>query len=180
METKRIFIGTFVDTSMFESKFKSIKDDFDACCSGNWVEINNLHFTYQFLGDVESKNIPELKKSIEEYLIKYDSKLIIKGLSALPKTNFPKVLYVKIQNDDGIILKAHKQIDMNLATHGYQPEKRAFTPHVTLLRIKEFERNKFIETIDKYAEFEIGVMNSFSIDLIESQLTKYGPIYKRI
>ncbi|OGU18269.1 MAG: 2'-5' RNA ligase [Ignavibacteria bacterium GWB2_35_12] len=180
METKRLFIGTFVAPSLFESKFKSVQYDFDTCCSGKWVELNNLHFTYQFLGNVETSQIDEFRNSLKDYLIDYQSKLSIKGLSVLPKPNFPKVLYMKIQNDDGIVLSAQKKMENILVSHGYKPEKRAFTPHVTLLRIKQFERNRFIETITKYQDFEIGIMDSFRIDMIESQLTKYGPIYRKI
>lgn len=180
VETKRLFIGTFIDTSLFESKFKLIHYDFDACCGGKWVELNNLHFTYQFLGDVETKIIPELRNSLKDYLINYESKLIISGLSALPKLNFPKILYVKVQNEDDLVINTQKQIENVLISWGFQPENRAFTPHITLLRIKQFERNKFIETINKYKDFEIGVMDRFKIAIVESELTKYGPIYRKI
>lgn len=180
METKRLFIGTFVNNSLFESKYKSIRNDFDHCCSGKWVEMSNLHFTYQFLGDVESGNIAEIKNSLKDFLINYDSKLIIRGLGALPKPNFPKVLYVKVQNEVELVINLQKKIEDVMLSWGFQPENRAFTPHITLLRIKKFERNQFIETIEKYKNYEIGEMKNFSINIIESQLTKYGPVYKKI
>lgn len=178
METKRLFIGTFINNSLFESKYKSIRNDFEQCCNGKWVEMSNLHFTYQFLGDVDTGNITEIRNSLKDFLINYDSKLIIKGLSALPKLNFPKVLYVKVENE--VVINIQKQVESVLISWGFQPENRAYTPHITLLRIKKFERNQFIETIEKYKDFEIGEMNNFSINIIESQLTKYGPIYKKI
>lgn len=180
METKRLFIGTFINNSLFESKYKSIRNDFEHNCSGKWVGMNNLHFTYQFLGDVEAGSIAEIINSLKDFLINYDSKLIIKGLSALPKPDFPKVLYAKVQNEGDLVINIQKQIENVLISWGFQPENRAFTPHITLLRIKKFERNKFIESIKKYKDFEIGVMDRFKIDIIESELTKYGSIYRKL
>jgi 2'-5' RNA ligase len=180
METKRLFIGTFVDEHLFGNKYEEVQQDFRDCCGGKWVETENLHFTYQFLGDVDTGLITEIKNKLKDYLIEYKSKLIIRGLSALPKLKFPRIIFAKIRNDDHLVLNVQKQIEAIMTNLDFQPDKRDYIPHLTLLRVKYFDRNQFVPAIEKYGDFEFGIMNSFRIDLIESILTKEGPIYKKI
>lgn len=180
METKRLFIGTFVDSLLFESKLPEIKSDFEICCKGSWVDVRNLHFTYQFLGDVEMQHINDIRKAIFDYLSYYESEIEIKGLNALPKVKYPMVLYAQIINKDNKIIELQQQIGTALEKFGFRIDKRAFKPHITLLRIKSANRFEFGETIEKYKDYEFGSMNRFSIGLIESQLTKRGPIYRKI
>jgi 2'-5' RNA ligase len=180
MKTKRLFIGTFIAPSLFENVYKQIQDDFNTCCSGKWVEPVNLHFTYQFLGDVDESFVPEVQNGISEYLKNYDSELVIKDISALPKPAYPRVLYVNVIDKNGIVKKTQKLIESALLDLGFQPELREYLPHVTLMRIKQSYKHRFGDILEKYRDFKIGTMPSFGIDLIESVLTESGPIYKKI
>lgn len=180
METKRLFIGTFIDSYLFKNKYEELQQNFNECCGGKWVEPNNLHFTYQFLGDVEAKLIPVIKSSLADCLVEYNSNLKFKGIFALPKPSFPRVLYVKIINDDQKVINIQKKMEKIMTANDFQPETRVFIPHVTLLRIKQFERYKFVQMVEDFKFYEIGDMRQFKIDLIESQLTKEGPIYNII
>ncbi len=180
MKTKRLFIGTFIDSSLFDNVYKQIQDDFNTCSSGKWVETVNLHFTYQFLGDVDESFVPEVKEGIGQYLADYDSEIIIKDLSALPKPLYPKVLYVNVLEKNGKVRKTQKLIESALMDLGFQPEMREYLPHVTLMRVKQSFKRCFGMMLEKYKDFEIGKMKSFSIDLVESVLTESGPVYKKL
>ncbi|MBI5325436.1 MAG: RNA 2',3'-cyclic phosphodiesterase [Ignavibacteriae bacterium] len=180
MGTKRLFIGTYINSDLFLDKYEEIQLKFKVCCTGKWVEPVNMHFTYLFLGDVDENIIPEIKKSLNNFLIEYNSKIIIKGISVLPKLSFPRILFVKIINNDLLLLKLQKQMEKIMTEYDYQPENREYLPHVTLLRIKEFDRHKFAGTVESFKSYDFGEMEKFKISLIESKLTKEGPIYSII
>jgi len=180
MHIKRLFIGTFIDKSQIESIYEKIREDFSSACSGKWVELENLHFTYQFLGDVQENQIPSIKKDLSEYLITYHSKLKIAGLGTFPSPTKPRVLFVKVHNNEGILLSVHKKMDDILIHYGFEIENRKYTPHVTLRRIKQSNPNEFKKILEIYSQFEVGTMQNFEINLIESILTPKGPIYKKI
>ena len=176
MSKKRLFIGTFIDTSLLKSLYKEIKEDFNNACTGKWVETENLHFTYKFLGDVSEEHIPEITESIREFLNTYNSSLTLKGLGVFPNPNCPRVLFAKIFNPDNIIIDNQRLIDIELARFGFDKEKRKYTPHLTLRRIKT-STSYFKDILNDYRNINIGTMTKFSINLIESRLTNQGPVY---
>jgi len=176
MSKKRLFIGTFIDTSLFEPLYKEIKEDFNNACTGKWVETENLHFTYKFLGDVEEKNIPEIKESIQDFLNTYNSSLTLKGLGTFPNPNRPGVLFAKIINPDNVIKDNQRLIDIELAKFGFEKEKRKYAPHLTLRRIKT-STSYFKDILFDYQNVNMGTMTKFSINLIESRLNNQGPVY---
>ena len=57
MKTHRLFLGTFIDQHIFKDIYDEIYNDFDGPEGGKWVEAQNLHFTYKFIGDVVLKFI---------------------------------------------------------------------------------------------------------------------------
>ena len=177
MQTKRLFVGTFIDTSIIEYYYPSFKEDFDAVSTGKWVELENLHFTYKFLGDVKYDKIEIIKDSFKDLLIQYNSKIILKGLNVFPNPDMPRVLFANIYNRDNKILNVFKDIEKRAIELGFDKEKRKFKPHLTLKRIKSNKR-VFGQILSEYRNIEIGNMTSFSVNLIESELTFKGPIYK--
>jgi 2'-5' RNA ligase len=174
---KRLFIGTHVDDSLFEFLYKGIQDDFNPVCTGKWVENENLHFTYKFLGNVEDNKIPEIMNLLKEELTTFNSSLIFKGLGSFPDTKKPNILFCRIFNPNKQIFQLQESIDDKLATLGFEKERRRFKAHLTLRRIKTYTKN-FENILSFYKDFEIGEMQSFSVNLIESTLTPQGPIYK--
>lgn len=177
MEKKRLFIGTFIKSDLLLYEYKKILNEFNKLIYGKWVELENLHFTYKFIGDIEANNVPEIINAIEGKLTEYDSNLILKGLGVFPNIKNPKVLFVNIINEDGKLFEIFNTIQENLAKIGYEKEKRIFHPHLTLSRVKSV-KSQFHSILPKFANTEFAAINKFSIHLIESQLTPKGPIYR--
>lgn len=176
---KRLFIGTKISPDIFDFVYDDIKQDFTGITKGKWVEKENIHFTYKFLGDCDEKLIPKIKASLEEILGEHTSSIIIQGISVMP-FNRPRVLFAKFFNPDKLILKLYKKIDARMQALDFEEENRPFKPHITLQRIKWADKAELKSVLDQYQSINFGDMNSFQINLIESQLTPQGPIYKTI
>ena len=97
-----------------------------------------------------------------------------------PGISRPRVLQIDVRNPDGTLAKVQKQIAMACLDIGFQPEEHAFLPHVTLLRIKYSNASAFRDVLYKYRNYNFGVMRSYKICLMESNLTPRGPIYEEI
>ncbi len=177
METKRLFLGTFVDNTLFSPVFNNIAEDFSKVCTGKWTELENLHFTYKFLGNVEVEKIPEIYTLLRPILREFKSVISIKGMGCFPNANKPRTLFVKIFNNERNIFKSFNKIDRDMESLGFPKEKNKFQPHVSLLRIKTYTP-EFINVFNNYKEINIGLMSTFRLSLIESTLTNEGPIYK--
>ena len=180
MESKRIFIGTYIDPSIFEFIYDDIKEDFKNASFGKWVEFENLHFTYKFLGDTSISLLKQIQDDLSEILVTYNKLIQIKGIGAFPDLRKPKVLVANIYSQNNILQDISSKIDKILLNHNIKPEDREFKPHLTLQRIKSTDRLNFKEVIAKYIDYDFGEMTSFSVKIIESVLTSKGPIYKTL
>ena len=173
MKKKRLFVGTLVSIpGVFEVKrfISSIKVE------GKWVEEENLHFTYRFLGEFEEERIPQLIKFLKQKLKGAGApKVIYRGLGVFPSKERPRVLWVGVESEG--IGEVKRRVDQALMPFGF-PVEESFTPHVTLLRIKRMRhRGKFNSYLFKMKDFVFEEKVEPKVSLIESRLTEKGPIY---
>ncbi|HPI20216.1 MAG TPA: RNA 2',3'-cyclic phosphodiesterase [Candidatus Kapabacteria bacterium] len=176
-DVKRLFIGAYIDKNVFVQHLFDLKRKFYNLCSGKWVEAENIHFTFKFLGDTKIELIPEILNALQDELKCFDSKLIFDGLGCFPKPQNPRVLYVNIKNNENIMENIFNSIEKKLTTFKIPKETNPFKSHITLCRLKSFNNPQFKEEVEKYKLFYFGEMSSFKVLLIESKLTPKGPIY---
>jgi len=150
-----------------------------------WVDPYSIHLTLKFLGNVN----PDMTGPITE-AIKGGTegipplKLEIKGLGVFPNPRRVQVVWVGMSGDVEKLLQLQKGLESRLAKLGFAPEARAFTPHLTLGRVRERaspeERQKLGELIGS-TKFETEhTFNVNSLSLMRSQLTREGAIYSQI
>lgn len=177
-EKKRLFIGTFLKTEKLLKEYPQIQKEFQNVATGKWVEEWNLHFTYHFIGEIEIETAKVLRNELNPFLKEYESEILLNGLGCFPSKRSPRVLFVKILENNGILNEIHRNCAKILNELNFEVERREFHPHLTLLRIKTYKIGLFQKNIEKYENFDFGKVNKFNVDLIESKLTKEGPIYK--
>ena len=142
---------------------------------GKLTELENLHLTLKFLGEIDEGKLEEVKKRLKK--IKFSemsSSLGRMGLFSYRKN--PRIVWVKINGKD--IIELQKKIDEGLKEL-FEIEER-FMSHLTIARVK-FVKDKigFNDHING-----IGVKNiRFNVDnfkLIKSELRPQGPVYEVI
>jgi 2'-5' RNA ligase len=178
-EKIRTFIAIDIKASSdliaFENEFKNIDSKIKI------VEPKNIHITIKFLGDTNIKLIEEIYDKIK-YSVKeikpFD--ITLKGTGVFPDTNYIKVIWVGIKN--GILLEEiSNKIEENLNKIGIEKEKRKFSAHLTIARVKSAKnKDKILKIIEKYKNYHFGKINVNSIILKKSELTPKGPIYTNI
>src|SRR5215469_11502423 len=100
-----------------------------------WVRPEGLHITLKFLGNVKD----EKRGAIEGALNTMRSPgftLSLHNIGVFPTPKHPRVLWIGIDSGPELAnLAAHA--DNVLSPLGFEPEKRPYTPHVTLARMDE-------------------------------------------
>src|SRR5215813_14240326 len=107
-----------------------------------WVRAEGMHITLKFLGEIS----PEQKNAVENALRTIKSspfKIAIRGFGFFPNARLPRVFWADIEADDALPALA-SAVDEALMTVGFEKEKQAYKPHLTLARLKP-QRSRFAD-----------------------------------
>jgi 2'-5' RNA ligase len=145
------------------------------------VEPENIHITLKFLGDTPEEQIDDIYEIISSTVAEIKPfEITMKGTGVFPNESYLKVIWVGISPVD-IIASISKTLDEKLATLGFKKEKKNFSPHLTIGRVRSAKnKNELIKVIEKYKETTFKTFQVSSIKLKKSQLTPQGPIYSNL
>jgi 2'-5' RNA ligase len=74
--------------------------------------------------------------------------------------------------------KIASKIDEQISGLGFKKEKRDFSAHLTIARVRSAKnKEKILQIIEKYRDMEFGNFKVNYIKLKKSELTSKGPIY---
>ncbi|MEM7821737.1 MAG: RNA 2',3'-cyclic phosphodiesterase [Candidatus Aenigmatarchaeota archaeon] len=139
-----------------------------------FVERENLHLCFSFLGEIDENKITQISKSLDSIGEKFKKNEVkIDGLIPIPNQNFIRVLVLKIIESE-YLNEILKEILNEIGGE-------AKPPHVTLCRIKSIEDKKEVkEKIKEEMKKDHGEFVIEAIQLIKSELKKTGPVYSII
>jgi len=170
-----------IDITPFQKLSDLINEIKNSGANIKTVEPGNIHITLKFLGDTNEEKIDNINDIIinsVEGIKPFDIKL--KGAGFFPNHNYIKVVWVGIENTEQMQIIA-KKIDEKLSTIGFDREKRKFSAHLTIARVRSAQnKEKLIQIINKYQDVEFAKITVNKIKLKKSVLTPKGPIYSTL
>ncbi len=155
-----------------------------------WVQPSSIHLTMKFLGDTGERLIEPLREAVERETTSHGAVHIpIERLGVFPRLQQPRVLWVGPseqweQSDDAKRLTAlHRAVENCCQAFGFAAEGRPLSPHLTLARVKEGERNVG-QALAKSGVMDLpvssGVLAVESLVLMQSELRPGGPVYTKL
>ena len=150
-----------------------------------WVNPYSIHLTLKFLGNIAVDRTGEITKAMEDAVQGISPfHLEVKELGVFPNLRRVQVAWVGISGEVDKLSQLQKRIETTLTPLGFTPESRAFTPHLTLARLRDQasldERQRLGQLIAN-TKFEAAyTIEVDAISLMRSQLTREGAIYSRI
>ena len=138
------------------------------------VEVHNMHFTVQFLGEVSEEMVRNISSELSSLeFIPFSVSFV--GVGVFPKPSSPRVIWVGTNEGADELEKLAEMIRMKLSQFGFQPDKK-FKPHVTIFRVKKKIENVSNE-LQKFSTYSFGRQVISELNLKKSELTPNGPIY---
>jgi len=149
-----------------------------------WVSPENIHLTLKFLGDVSLPNVDVLTDLINLEAASLKPMVIsVGGVGAYPKVRSPRVIWVGIEASQEMY-SLQRSIDSQLNKIGYAPDRRSFSPHLTLGRVS---RNALPQEVRKIGDVLssqkigfLGVARILGIHLYRSDLQPSGAVYTKL
>lgn len=174
----RLFVGTHInfDQVFSECKLNLLQEYFNVPIK--WVEKENIHMTWKFIGDVEYDNFDQILNTLHESVNSIGNiKIIFKKFAAWPNNRFPRQLVIVGDDTNGKAANLYNDINRRLVECSVKMEKHQFNPHITLARFKF--KNKPVEPVNipDCFKFDEITVNISQLDLIKSVLTPKGSIY---
>jgi 2'-5' RNA ligase len=175
----RVFIAVELSESIrtavvqIQSRLKGTEDKI------KWVDPSLTHFTLKFLGEIKKERLGAVIELTQKIAQKFSPFLIeVKGVGAFPSLSSPRVIWLGVDRGSTNLEKLASELDNHLAKDGFSKEKKKWTPHLTLGRVKSLvEPGKLSGLILGEKEIVAGKMEVREIRVIESRLTPSGPIY---
>ncbi len=173
----RVFVGFFV-TKKIQEAVEKIHSQVDDLIRGKWVEPQNFHMTFQFIGEVPQEKLVDILKSLQETAQELKPvRVKYKGLGVFPNVDKARILWIGISEGHRQLIEMSKAIVRANRRIGIKNEGKPFYPHVTICRIKEFEKRALKNLLRQYEHTSFGEDLVDRVALIKSSLTSVGPIY---
>lgn len=146
-----------------------------------WVEPRLLHITLKFLGEVEDNRVSAADRALAETAASHDPfTLCFCGCGVFPGMKDPRVLWIGLK-PAAELAAVFSEIEERFGLIGFGREKRRFSPHLTIGRVREndgdmMDLTEFLRMKDEH----FGDVRVHEILLMKSVLKPSGPEYSRI
>lgn len=139
-----------------------------------FVAPRNMHLTLKFIGEVDDATLGAIRSALPQ--VSADPfEIAIRGVGA-NNPRRPRVVWSNVE-DAGKTGGLHDAIEGVLAPLGIEKEERAYTPHITIARVRTFDPS-LLGAIERVAETDFGSFQADRYALKQSTLTKQGPLYE--
>jgi 2'-5' RNA ligase len=142
-----------------------------------WVKPKNMHLTLKFLGSTRKDKIEDISHILENAaggLTRFN--VSVSGLGAFPSSSNPKIIWAGLKADD-VLYEFQKDIDISLESLGFAKEKRPFSPHLTIGRVRDSRAKKNLRDAFEQTRTEPGSFEAENITFYKSDLMPEGPVY---
>ena len=169
----RVFVAVEISEEKILKKIQTFQKNFQI--DAKPTKIEQIHFTLQFLGEIDQVKCEQVKDTIEK--ISFSSfDISLKGVGGFPSLKNPRVIWIGVDKSGAEkLIDITNEIEMKLLALNFKKEKK-FKPHLTIFRVKK--KIGDISSIMKENEtVEFGIQTISKIKLKKSVLSPKGSEY---
>ncbi len=146
--------------------------------SARWVAPESIHITLKFVGEVPDKRVEDIDTALTGLTWKPFT-ISVRGVGFFPGTRSPRVFWAGMEAPT--MKGLAEQLDTRLERQGFEKEKRAFRPHITLARAKNSRIDStLVSGAEKFQEYDFGSFGVDRVFLFKSTLKPSGAVYEKL
>jgi RNA 2',3'-cyclic 3'-phosphodiesterase len=138
----RLFIGIELDDAVsaaaadaaleLKARLGSVAPGFTA----RWIDRANLHITLRFIGEVVDGRAAAITEALRPPFDVAPFRLDLRGCGVFPPSGAPRVLWIGTTSGIEPMRELYDRIGKRLGPLGFPAERRPYTPHLTIARVK--------------------------------------------
>lgn len=176
---KRLFIAIGLPAEI-KASLESLQRELKRFArDAKWVKVDGIHLTLKFLGYVEPERIDSIRESLSHLKLPGAFPVEARGCGFFPNARRPAVLWVGVKSEQ--LSRLAQDIEDATGKLGFEKEKRAFSPHLTLARFRDpHGLIPLAQEVGKKNETVLGTFTASEFVLYESVLHRQGAEYKAL
>jgi len=145
-----------------------------------WVPVDNLHITLWFIGEVPDERAAAIADVLQAPFDTPAFDLRAAGCGAFPPSGPPRVFWIGIAAGQASMQALYREVGARLAPLGFEPERRAYTAHLTIARVKDPGRGTTKAIRESLAALpaDCGECRVEAVTLFRSRLSPRGAAYE--
>jgi 2'-5' RNA ligase len=146
-----------------------------------WSPAENFHITTKFIGEWPESRIGELCGALGALARREPVSIAVRAAVFLPSARAPRALCAGVEAGPPLERLA-RETCQTLARLGVKPETRAYSPHLTLARMRRepVPLDALHAAIAKLAPLEFGRFTARSFFLYQSRAAAGGSVYTKL
>ncbi len=168
----RVFSAVDIEDEPLLQDLEHVRDALDL--GFNPVERKKMHITLEFFEDIGEHEIEQLKDALRSTDIQPFT-AEVKSVGVFPSEDYIRVIWAGVES--GKMYELYDQVSRHEIETSNNHE---FTPHVTLMRVKNLspgKKRKLQKSLREFQDHSFGTLTVDSVKLFESRLTGKGSQY---
>lgn len=185
----RTFIALDMHASVQQALGQTIERFAQALPDLRWVDAAGIHLTLAFLGELDDDRLAlamEATQAAARNFPAFDYRLTAPGTFGTPQQ--PRVIWMGIEDrrfaqlHGSPLQRLHSNLNRELERRGFETEKRPFSPHLTLARVKypltPIEQQTLQRLLhSKQEQASSTFYKASSLNVMKSELSRAGARY---
>ncbi len=152
-----------------------------------WVDPTSIHLTLAFLDELNDARLEDaIQASLSTAQQTHPFSYTLSQLGVFGMPHQPRVIWMGIEEPTGALSRLHRMLNQQLALHRFKLDKKPFSPHLTLARIKSSlspnERQQLQGVLANGRQSFVSAQahTVTSIQVIKSELSSNGAHYTNL
>jgi len=178
----RLFLAIPIDNQILNALTGAAEKLRETRAPVRWVRPEGMHLTLKFLGDTGIERVAPLVEAVTGLTGKIPPfPISVTGAGGYPNLKRPRVLWAGVMENSGTIQRLVKSIEEETANLGWEKEKRRFSPHITIGRVKgNMNIARLTAAMEAIKDEHWGDQDVGEVVLYRSHLEKGGARYEKV
>lgn len=178
----RLFLAVPIDKQILEALAGEVDRLRESRAPVRWVRPEGMHLTLKFLGETGEERVAPLVEAVSSVARGFvPFPISVTGAGGYPNLKRPRVLWTGIIENSGTLFRLANGIENATEKLGWEREKRKFSPHITIGRVKgNINIARLTTAMERIREEHLGDQEVGEVVLYSSKLQPGGAVYNKV